>query len=649
MTSIKKKFTRSMFLHCFIIVIFLASISIFINYQTTLDILSGTLVTTAETAAEEIAANIQNCKNLVTELSQSAVLRYQTVPSGTKQEELDSFARRNDFLYAGFANIEGKALDGSDVSGCSWFQDCLKSSQCQISDVLLLDEYNAQIIAAAPITNDQTVTGIVYAAKDALFLSRLTEDIKAGAKGNTFIIDSNATHIAHDNHTLVLSGFNAIQAAKTDSRMQSSADVETIMLSQGSGFERYRYLGVKKMLAFSEIKGTNGWIIAVSSEAGDFMKSMIMGILVILITSVILITLAVYIARRTASFIVMPIKHCLDRIQLLEKGDLTTPMPHITSNDEAGQMADALSQYIQKQRLLILDVQNVLQQIACGNLNYEIREEYPGDFARIREAELAITDTLDQIISAIKEASHEVMEGAGQVAAGAQILAEGSSEQAVSLEALTETMEELAAHINTNAQLVHEINTHMETAGENMANSNQHMERLNQSMEEMNRRSHEISVIIKTIEDIAAQTNLLALNTAIEAARAGESGKGFSVIASEVGSLAGKSREAVKNSALLIEQSLAAVENGKQIAGETALELSGMMEKTSLILSEIHSIADGCHEQVASVNLIAKNAEQISSVVQSNSTTAQESAASSQQLSSQASILNELVDKLQLK
>ena len=189
----------------------------------------------------------------------------------------------------------------------------------------------------------------------------------------------------------------------------------------------------------------------------------------------------------------------------------------------------------------------------------------------------------------------------------------------------------------------------VEDAGRELSRSNQSMEEMMQAMSEISSKSSEIGKIIKTIEDIAFQTNILALNAAVEAARAGEAGKGFAVVADEVRNLASKSAEAAKNTTLLIEGSIAAVEDGTRIAEQTAGALSATVESTKKAVETVEKISDAAEHQAESVAEVTQGVDQISSVVQTNSATAEESAAASEELSGQSQILKGLVNRFQLR
>ena len=235
-----------------------------------------------------------------------------------------------------------------------------------------------------------------------------------------------------------------------------------------------------------------------------------------------------------------------------------------------------------------------------------------------------------------------------QVSSGAQALSQGATEQASSVEELAASINEISNNINQTAQQAQDASDKSMQVGEKAGESNNRMHDMLQAMADINASSGEIGKIIKTIEDIAFQTNILALNAAVEAARAGAAGKGFAVVADEVRNLASKSAEASKNTAVLIENSLQAVENGKRIADETAQSLEVVISDIQEASSLMGSIAKAATDQAESISQITLGIDQISSVVQTNSATAEESAAASEELSGQAQILNELVRKFRL-
>ena len=228
-------------------------------------------------------------------------------------------------------------------------------------------------------------------------------------------------------------------------------------------------------------------------------------------------------------------------------------------------------------------------------------------------------------------------------------MAEGSTEQASAIQQLSAALVELTNHVQQNAENAREGSGMSAEAGQGVNESNKDMQKLMDAMGEIEASANEINKIIKTIDDIAFQTNILALNAAVEAARAGSAGKGFAVVADEVRNLAAKSAEAAKNTTELIESTVNAVNNGTRLANETAQALDNVVKKATVVNTKIQEIASVCEEQANAIQEINVGIDQISSVVQTNSATAEQSAAASEELSSQANMVKDLVGQFRLR
>ena len=287
---------------------------------------------------------------------------------------------------------------------------------------------------------------------------------------------------------------------------------------------------------------------------------------------------------------------------------------------------------------------------------------------RIAEGDLAtevVTSTGDELgdvaasFEIMRQRVHKVLleinQGADQVAAGAHnvsdasvALSQGASQQAASVEQLSASIAEIASQTASNAQNAEKANDLTVGTKEKAQLGNEEMQEMLSAMEEINASSANISKIIKVIDEIAFQTNILALNAAVEAARAGQHGKGFAVVAEEVRNLAARSAKAAKETTDMIEGSMAKVETGREIAHKTAEALNAIVGDVSSVADIVANIAKASNEQKLALEQINQGVQQVSQVVQANSSTSEEAATASQNLNQQADIMRANVGKFRL-
>ncbi len=364
-------------------------------------------------------------------------------------------------------------------------------------------------------------------------------------------------------------------------------------------------------------------------------------VLVILLVNILLVLLVV---KR----ILMPIEEITQSSRQLSEGKLGFQI-EVKSQDELGQLADSLNTSVKNLKLYITDITEVLNGIAEGDLGKESKITYVGDFVQIQSAITTISSQLNQTLSQIHSSANQVDSGANQVAIGAQSLAQGATEQASEVDNLLNMVEQVTEQINNNAEMAASTTREADSVGGSITVCNEQMQEMAEAMNQISGCSSEISKIIKTIEDIAFQTNILALNAAVEAARAGSAGKGFAVVADEVRNLAAKSADAAKDTTQLIEKTLQVVENGSLLTGKTQESLNTVVAGAENITADIKKISDASAEQELAIGKIRDGIAQISTVVQSNSATSEESAAASEELASQAQLLKRLIGSFQLK
>lgn len=370
----------------------------------------------------------------------------------------------------------------------------------------------------------------------------------------------------------------------------------------------------------------------------------------VMIIAVIALVITLLLSSTVTKGLKGPIEEIENAAVQMAEGHLDVEVSY-ESKDELGILSDNIRHLAGTLRSIISDESHMLREMASGNFTVMSGavDYYVGDFADILESVRTIRGNLSDTLSQVNQSADQVASGSVQVSDGSQALSQGATEQASSVEELAATITEISSQVKDNAHNAEQASQAAERVGGEMAESNQKMQEMIGAMEDISKSSSEIGKIIKTIEDIAFQTNILALNAAVEAARAGAAGKGFAVVADEVRSLASKSAEASKNTSILIENSLQAVERGTSIAGETAEALTHAVEGAQNITSIVSKISTASNEQAQAIAQVTEGVDQISSVVQTNSATAQQSAAASEELSDQAQILKDFVSRFRIK
>lgn len=424
------------------------------------------------------------------------------------------------------------------------------------------------------------------------------------------------------------------------------------MLSNGNAFQMktVRQDGVDVMRFFYPIKaGDETWWSLSTITVKEMNQSVNTTVLILSLVCAAALVMLLIVFPMVLRRLLDPLKTVVDAAQGIYEGNLEVQVEY-RSGDEIGTLAETFDMMSNNLKRMMSDIQYLLGEMADGNFDLDTLAEdsYAGEFQEIlgsiRKLNMKLTNSLKEI----SHSSEKLYAGSEQVSAGAQALAQGAAEQAASMEEQAASIAEISLQSETNALNANEAIQIASETGIQMMKGSKQMEEMLEAMEEIKASSGEIKKIIKTIEDIAYQTKILALNAAVEATHAGEFGKGFGVVAGEVQSLALKASEASKNTAILIENSLSAVEKGSLLADKEAHILLEAVKGSEEVEKFVKKISKATAEQADAINQITQGMEQISSVVQTNSAAAEEFSSSSQEMSQLARDLQEEVDNFKL-
>ena len=656
MKSIRMKIVACMLIAILTSLVIVGGISAWLNYTSTIDTLGQTMTEMADTAAERIEEELNAYKNIAYVTGCIPTLSDRTATVEEKRAVVENQALSHGLQRGNIIGLDGiSILDGNDYSDRAYVKSAMKGETAVSEPLVSKITGQLSIMVSAPIWEGgvpgKKVAGVVYFVPNETFLNDIVASLQVSPNGSAYILNNAGYTIAHKNMDNVKNRENTQEDAKTDKKLKDLAALEVRMTLGESGFGRYEYGGSRKFLAFSPIEGTEGWSLAINAPTKDFTQSTVNGIIITIILMVVFLAISSYMAYRLARQIGEPVKDCAQRLRLLAEGDLDTPVHEIHTGDETQILADSARTLVQGFRLMIQDMDEMLAEMSRGNLTADSKceEAYVGGYRGLLDSARKLSAQLSDTLRQINQSADQVSAGAEQVSAGAQALSQGATEQASAIEELAATINDISGKIIATADRAGDVHSQSSETGREVEQCNEQMFELVNAVRDIGESSSQIGKIIKTIEDIAFQTNILALNAAVEAARAGTAGKGFAVVADEVRNLASKSAEASKSTSVLIEGSARSVEKGMKIADETAASLQKAVISTENTVKAVDKITEATAEQSQAVSQVTQGMDQISSVVQTNSATAEESAAASEELSGQAVILKELVGQFKTR
>lgn len=516
----------------------------------------------------------------------------------------------------------------------------LDGTTAQVNDIIASDsnivEINTHAEGSAGVTTNSDGYIVVTGTYPKGTASITTSTAWLGNIVNTMHTSDTTEFYLLTNDGRLLASMNGSLSAEQVAGYMNITGVETVSDN-----------GRNHIVTASPIIGTD-WTAVVICDAKEFLGNAFIAVLVMIITTTISFVVGALVISKFVKRIIVPLNAINGKILDMEQGKLSGDAIEVHTGDELETLADAVNSMTAYTNTIIKDIEAVSAKLAAEDLTAEPAADYIGDYAPIKSALYGIINSTSDVIRQIGASSKLVSDGSSKMSDNSTTLSQAATEQAATVEELNSSIVEISSNISANADSAGKAKVLADDCMKIVNEGNVKMTDMLHAMEEINETSSQIANIIKTIEDISFQTNILSLNASIEAARAGEAGKGFAVVAGEVGQLAGKTAEAAKNTTALIKTSLTAVENGTVMANETAKMLSKIVSETDDTAKVIDKIAAASQEQADSVKQILVGMDQISTSVQMTSGSSAECAASAEELSGQAKVLLDLVQRFKI-
>ena len=406
---------------------------------------------------------------------------------------------------------------------------------------------------------------------------------------------------------------------------------------------------------YTEITEDLNSIMDIKVERGDGQSTLlsilciVLAVLIVVIL-VVALTISIRMGKTIAQEIADPLVQLQDRLENFAQGDLSSPFPNLELDDEVSDSVKAAQDMAETLNFIIGDIEYLLGEMA--NSNYAVRsrdgDKYTGEFQQIFESLRQLRNSMVETLRFIGESSIQVSAGSTNLAESSESLAEGATEQAGAVQELQNTITTIAGEAKRAADSAEQAYRQSQEYANVADRSSDDMKEMVEAMSRINETSQKIGNIISEIENIASETNLLSLNASIEAARAGEAGRGFSVVADQIRQLAEQSSKSAVDTRTLIEGAMSEIDNGNKVADRAVASLATVVEGIRKVADSSQELSVSSANQAHTMESAEHDVNAISDVIQTNAAIAEESSATSQELSAQAVSLDALIAKFTL-
>lgn len=615
----------------------------------TSSVLRENLQVTARISAQNISSNIHLLADRMDNMAQKSEWSDAGKSAEDLQKLIDQSKERIEFVWiAGYDTAGGKLYGDSEapdsIAGKDYYDYLGVTQNLTVGN----PEYANglwQLSVGIPILDEEgTVLYYLIGSYKYDMLNDVLSNINIGANGMAYIVDREGAIIADKNVTDMgvernLYDLYASSANRRifDDMLDFRTDVESMFLK-----------GVQHYTAYSPIAGTN-WTLMIAAPGMDFLGTLMWSVV---LSIVVIVALQIYTTKRTvqiADQIAGSLALATDRLTLLAAGNLKDEVVFADSNHEAEVLTTALSRTVISLSVYIDSITDYLGLLSSGDYSRNVEGTFDGDFAAIREAMSLITDSLNETMNRINQASAAVRSNSSETTEYARKLYDGSIEQSAALKRLTGKMDlitDKTSEIDKNAQRVKES---ADRARTRVDEGQRQMGDMLGTMDSIHRDMQEIITISQLIEDISSQTSLLSLNASIEAARAGEAGKGFAVVAQEIGKLAQQTASALEKTGEIIGKASMSIDQGMRTAQDTAESFRNVSQATSEFMEISDNLIQITLQQKDAIDMASREVQSVLSIADTNQQFAKETDETAAVSLQQVEELEQIVSMVKLR
>lgn len=618
----------------------------------------------SKAASYQLTGFFEQYEKASKQLAASPEIKYvleQTVPGGsildtdkmdTVKQNLVNIAETdtNNIMATWIADLDTSTLTQSDgytsgsdwdITGRVWYKPCVEEKRTTLTEPYL-DPATQKIILSAvtPVFGESgAVLGVAVIDVSMENMNKVIEGYKIGKKGYVFLVSAEGVLIYHPKE-------DARQ--KNITEVDVSQNVVDAVSSEEEHFLKYKADGAVKY-GVAEKVGSTGYTVISNMPFFEYYSmifGMVAALVVVFALGIFMIVLSI---KKSAATLSKPIKELNHTAQQLAAGNLDVHL-EITSEDEIGELGESIKKTVTRLKKYIVyidETAEVLARISDGKLAIVLKNDYAGEFQKIKDAMLNISSSMSDVMKGINETAEQVSIGASELADASQMIAESAQTQAASVQELADRTNTVSGQVQESrkdAELSARATVHVT---EMMEQNQEKMKMMMDAMNEIRGTSQQVVGIIQTIEEIAEQTNLLSLNASIEAARAGELGKGFAVVADEIGKLALESSKAASMTRELIGVSMEEINKGSEIANGVMVSLEESVSAVGRVNDMIKKTAENAVLQAENMEQIRTGIDDIAQGVNDNSAVSEETYATSEQLATQTVTLNEMVQRFE--